>query len=452
MRPGDIVTLGTDFNAANQGSFHVVDSGEKLKEITKLTMSAGPTINSGEYALINSTDDATEYYLWYNVDSAGGDPGLVGKTAIPVAVVGTGLPANIDTPASLAIKTANSINTIAGADFTAVASGNTVIVTTVGYGPATDASNINISGDFEIEVTQQGRRNFVNYINVNGVSETGITISDVLEFHREAMKFKEYEGAIPGDTFVITNNFLGTANKKAFVVTDVLSETEIIASGVSTSINKTLLDSNFNKIYLEESTPYVGYKKISLVSTNPANLNDKNIVFDSANQFEKIGEIGGVSLLAMSKLAFDTAINKGVDAYKYNTGLIAEANRIVYGDPRDNTTYPGVAAAGAEIFIKAPLVKRIEVSISVRVKTGIPFTTIVEEVRNSVAALINSNPVGQSIPISNIVSTVGAIVGVQAVAIGSPQYDVQNDVIRVNAGEKSLVLDIISDITVAKIE
>lgn len=446
LRPGDIITLGLDFNAANQGSFHVVDSGEKLKEITKLTMSTGSTINSGEYALINSTDDATEYYLWYNVDLAGGDPAPIGKSPIEVQVL------SIDTAATIATKTANEINTNFSADFVAVVSGNNVTITNTLEGPVTDAVNVDISGDFEVEVTQQGRRNFVDYINVNGVNETGIIISDILEFHREAMKFKEYEGAVPGDTFVITNNFLGNANKKAFVVTDVLSETEIIASGVSISTNKTLLDSNFNKIYLEESTPYVGYKKISLVSTNPANLNDKNIVFDSANQFEKIGEIGGVSLLAMSKLAFDTAINKGVDAYKYNTGLIAEANRIVYGDPRDNTTYPGVAAAGAEIFIKAPLVKRIEVSISVRVKTGIPFTTIVEEVRNSVAALINSNPVGQSIPISNIVSTVGAIVGVQAVAIGSPQYDVQNDVIRVNAGEKSLVLDIISDITVAKIE
>ena len=452
MRPGDVITFGTDFNISNRGSFHVIDSGEKLKQITKLTMSSGTTINSGEHALINSADDNTEYYLWYNVDSAGGDPGLLGKTAIPVAVVGSGLPANIDTPASLAIKTANSINTIAGADFLAIANGNTVIITNTAYGPATDAVNVDISGDFEVEITQEGRRNFVDYINVNGVSEAGIVISDILQFHREAMKFKEYEGAIPGDTFVITNNFLGSSNKKSFVITEVLSETEIIVSGTSVSVDKTLLDSNFNKIYLEEAQAYAGYKKISLVSANPANLNDKNIVFDSANQFEKIGEIGGVSLLAMSKLAFDTAINKGVDAYKYNTGLIAEANRIIYGDPRDNTTYPGVAAAGAEIFIKAPLVKRIEVSISVRVKTGIPFTTIVEEVRNSVAALINSNPVGQSIPISNIISTVGSIIGVQAVSISSPQYSPASDVIRVNAGEKSLILDIISDITVAKNE
>jgi hypothetical protein len=154
----------------------------------------------------------------------------------------------------------------------------------------------------------------------------------------------------------------------------------------------------------------------------------------------------------MSKLAFDTVINKGIDAYKYNTGLIAEVNRIVYGDPRDNTTYPGVAAAGAEIFIKPPLVRRIEVSINVRIKTGVPFTAITEEVRSSVAALINANPVGQAIPISNIVSTVGSIVGIQAVAISSPQYDAQNDVIKISAGEKALILDIISDIIVSKIE
>jgi hypothetical protein len=157
-------------------------------------------------------------------------------------------------------------------------------------------------------------------------------------------------------------------------------------------------------------------------------------------------------MTAVGKLEFPSEIIRGVDAYKFNTGLIGEANRIVYGDPRDNTTYPGVSAAGAEIFIKAPLVKRIEVSINVRVKTGIPFTAIVEEVRNSIAALINSNPVGQPIAISNIISTVDAIIGIQAVAISSPQYDPQNDVIRVNSGEKALVLDIIADILVSKID
>ena len=444
-KSGNIITLGTDFNAANQGSFQVVDSGDKLQQITRFTQSRGVDMVSGQHALLNSAEDATNYYIWYNIQGAGGDP-APGGTGIEIPVL------TADLAAEVAVKKADVINASFSADFTAVVDGDDVIVTTTGYGETTPSSNVDITGPFSLETTQVGRRNFVDYINVAGVSETGVTVSDILEIHEEAMAFKEYEGVIAGDTFVISSNFLGENNVGSYTVQEVLSETEIIVSGVTESVSRTLLDSNFNKIYIEESTPYVGYKQIDLIATNPANLNTKNVVFSTFNQFQKIGELAGVSMTAVGKLEFPSEIIRGVDAYKFNTGLIGEANRIVYGDPRDNTTYPGVSAAGAEIFIKAPLVKRIEVSINVRVKTGIPFTTIVEEVRNSIAALINSNPVGQPIAISNIISNVDAIIGIQAVAISSPQYDPQNDVIRVNSGEKALVLDIIADILVSKID
>jgi hypothetical protein len=315
----------------------------------------------------------------------------------------------------------------------------------------TDFSASN-QGEFSVVGSGIDGVNYVDFINVNGANESGITIADVLEFHREAIKFKEYEGSVPGDKFVVADNFLGDENTGTFIIQEVLSETEAIVAGNMVNTGVVLLDTNANKIYVEEESPYVGYKKISLVATNPANLDSKNIVFDTYNQFEKIGEIGGVTLGAVGKLTFPTDLTTGIDSYQYNTGLIGESNRIVYGEPRDSTTYPGVAAAGAEIFIKAPLVRRIEVSIDIRVKTGVPFSVIVEEVRNSIASLINSNGVGQSIPISNIISNVDAIVGVYAVAISSPQYDPQNDVIRVNAREKSLVLDVVSDIIVSKID
>jgi len=447
-RPGDIITLGTDFATDNQGEFHVVDSGEKLQEITSFEQSRGVDMTTGQHGLINSANNVTEYYFYYDIDSGGGDPGIVGKTAIPIPV------ASIDTAAQVAVKKANVFNnTPFSNDFSAeVVDDKYVIITNVGYGKTTPASNVDIDGEFSVIVQQEGRRNFVDYINVKGTSESGITISDVLEINREAMRFKDYEGVVKGDSFSIVSNFLGEENIGTFQIEEVLSETEIIIAGNTESTGVELLDSNFNKIYVEETTPYVGYKKVSLVATNPANLNNKNIVFDSDNQYQKIGEIGGVSVEAKGKFEFPEDIILGVDSYKFHTGLIAESNRIVYGDPRDNTTYPGVSAAGAEIFIKAPLVRRIEVSINVRVKTGVPFTTIVEEVRNSIAALINSNDVGAPIAISNIISTVDAIGGVQAVAISSPQYDAQNDVIRVNSGEKALVLDIISDILVSKID
>jgi len=446
MRPGDIITLGADFSADNQGEFHIIDSGEKLQEITRMTQSRAVDMSTGQYALINSEEDATEYYIWYNKDGGGGDPSIPGKTGIEIPVT-TG-----ESASDVAITKAGVINTTFSTDFSAVASGDDVIITNVGFGETTNASNVDVAGDFDVEVTQEGRRNFVSYINVDAVNESGITISDVLEFHREAMKFKSYDGIIPGDVAVISSNFLGEDNAGRYTVSDVLSETEIIVTGNASSTTKQLLDTNFSNFYVEEENPYVGYKKIDVIATNPANLNAKNILFDTANQSSKINELAGVSISALGKLNLSSDVIKGIDSYKYNTGLIAEANRIVYGEPRDSTTYPGVGAAGAEIFIKAPLVRRIQVSIDVRVKTGVPFSTISEEIRNSVTALINSNDVGQPIPISNIVSNVNAIVGVQSVAISSPQYDANNDVIRVNSGEKALVLDTIADVIVSKIE
>ena len=447
LRPGDIITLGAAFDVNNQGDFYVADSGEKLQQITRYTQSRGIDITSGQYAFLNSTDDATEYAIWYNVDGAGGAPTLPGKTLIEIAILDT------DDANEVAVKKAAVLNnTPYDADFSAEVDGDDVIVTNELAGPCTAGSNGNIDGQFFVEVLQVGRRNFVDYLNAAGVNESGLVAAADVEIHREAIQFKDYDGIVEGDVFVISDAFLGENNVGRYTVNEILSDKEIVVTGGMESVDKTLLDFNFNKLYVEESTPYVGYKQIELIATNPSNLNAKNVVFTTFNQFDKIGEIAGVSMSAMGKLELPTEIVRGVDSYKFHTGLIAEANRIVYGEPRDNTTYPGVAAAGAEIFIKAPLVRRIEVSIDVRVKTGVPFSTIVIEVRNSIAALIGSNPVGQPIPISNIVSNVDAIVGVQAVAISSPQYDAQNDVIRINAGEKALVLDTVADILVSKID
>jgi hypothetical protein len=447
-RPGDTITLGTDFSAANQGEFSVISSGTKLQEKTRLTMARGIDMTSGQYCKIYIPDDNSEFHLGFRVDGGANVPFAPNPVkTIEIDVFDT------DDASEVAAKAIAIINnTPFSTYFSAEVDGDDVIITTVGYGPTTDASNVNIAGDFSVEVLQQGRRNYVDYINVEGVSESGITITDVLEIYVETMKFKEYEGTIPGDVFVVSSPFLGIDNVGRYVVEEVLNDKEIIVEGGMVSTDSVFLDNNFNKIYVEEKEPYVGYKMISMVTSNPANLDFKNIVFDTSEQFQKITELGGVIMYAMSKMELPQNITRGVDSYKFNTGLIGEANRVVYGDPRDNVTYEGVAAAGAEIFIKAPKPKRIEVSIDVRIKTGVPFSTIVEEVRNSIAALINSNDIGKPIPISNIISNVDGIIGVEAVAITSPQYDAQNDVIRINSGEKALVLDYISDIIVSKID
>lgn len=440
---GDEITFGTDFDSDNQGIFMVIKSQPKKKEKYKILCSAGNQMTSGQYFLINSALDATEYYVWYNIDGLGGDPAPLGKTPIQININST------DSALQVASATAAALEL--NVDFTASASSNSVTVEAVGFGPTTTAVNVTVAGPFFITILQKGQWSFLEAINPKAVSETAITITDVLQCHRPAMLFSEYDASVAGDTFMVSTNFLGNASQGSFPIVEVLDQETIIVSGTMASVEERPLSPNEGSVLIQEQNPYTAYKKIKFVSTDGANELRGNVVLYGRENANKVNEDAGVQISTMNKLSFSTRLTRGIDSYKYHTGLIGEANRIVYGDPRDSATYRGVAAAGAEIFIKEPLTKRIQVSIDVRIETGIPFTQIVEQVRNNVAALIDSNEIGQSIAISDIVSTVNSIPGVRAVAISSPQYDAQNDIIRVNVGEKTRIIDSISDIAVSEI-
>lgn len=283
-------------------------------------------------------------------------------------------------------------------------------------------------------------------------NEFGVAYSAATTLARPSMIFFEYEATVPGDSLTITSDLLGSSNIGQWTVESVLADDQLVVSATMATTPITNLAFNETVVFIEEGIAYSGYKKIHLISVDPANSLRGNFVFDTRAQSSKINEDGDVSISALNKLGFNTILRKGLDSYRYHTGMIGEANRIVYGDPRDTTTYPGVAAAGAEIFIREPLTRRVQVSVDVRVETGVPFAQIVEQVRTNVAALINSNDIGQSIAISDIVSTINSIPGVRAVAISSPLYNASNDTIKIQPSEKARVLNIIEDIGVSRIE
>ena len=265
------------------------------------------------------------------------------------------------------------------------------------------------------------------------------------------MTFSPYDNARIGDKFVISGNVLTAANQDVWNITEVLSKSKIVVEGIMATQSLVQLNNSFVQVYVEEGFSYVGYKKIFGKAIDPANLQRYLLLFDTDEQYLKINEAASVLMTAMSKLGYTDTTIAGYDSYKHHIGLIAEANRIIYGNPRDSVVYPGVAAAGAEIFIKPPLVRRITVSINIRVQTGIPFSRISEQVRNNIAALINSNPIGQSIAISDIISTVNSIPGTRAVSISSPTYDPLNDIIVINPAEKAFILDVVNDVQVSKV-
>jgi hypothetical protein len=268
---------------------------------------------------------------------------------------------------------------------------------------------------------------------------------------RPAMKFFPAESLMSGDKVVISSNVLGDSNNGTFTVIDSYGQNEAILSGVLASNGPVNLLDQKDYLYIEEKELFCGYKKILTTCVDPGDSTLVKVIFDTNKNYEKVNEMSGCLIDVQSKLGFVASSVKGTDSYYYNTGLVAECNKIIYGDPRDNITYSGVGAAGAEIFVRAPLVKRIQVAISIRAKTGVPFSYLTEKVRSTVYSVINSSPIGQSIAISSIISAVNSVQGVSAVSISSPQYSVTNDMITVSAHQKPKVLDIVNDIVISKV-
>lgn len=292
--------------------------------------------------------------------------------------------------------------------------------------------------------------NKIIYANPISVNEYELGYTPTIYKYTPSISFYDYDSAVAGDKFVIRGSSFNS-RAGSYTVESVLSKNCIVVNGVIEDLAPTLLGANSDNVLLEEQYPYVGYKKVRMVSIEPTNPNLGIIVWDNKKQIDKINELSGSVISAVSKLRYPNTNKQGYDAYRYDKGLLAEVNRIVYGDPRDRTTYPGVAAAGVEIFINPPLIKRVSVGVVVRLNTGIPLIQVVEQVRNSIAALIDGNPIGQSIAISKIVSAVDAIPGVRAMAVTSPQYDQTNDLIVIQPSEKSLVIDVVTDISVSQL-
>jgi len=243
---------------------------------------------------------------------------------------------------------------------------------------------------------------------------------------------------ISGGTTLSTTGNGNPLSSGTLTLTSGIGDATITFSAYSTpSFN---LNGLLSSIYVDEGVAYTGYKHVYLVGPQPGTTNLNEILFDTYQQYEKINQAAGVEVTALNKLNFPTTINEGLDGYKYNTGLIQEANRIIYGDPTDPLTFPGVAAAGSDIFVDVPLPLVVTLAIDVRLQTGAPFSSVAQQIQSNVAALVNSNPVGKSIAISSIVAVCTTVAGVVSVAISSPLYSPTHDLIAVQPNEQTYVL------------
>jgi hypothetical protein len=269
---------------------------------------------------------------------------------------------------------------------------------------------------------------------------------------------------MPGDTFVLSTPIWGAANQGTWTV-KAAGETSAGSGDQFAHLDRFTVDvsqrtpapqgsgpaltsTTAGLVYLIENAPASFIFKVDGIAPNQADGSYTDIRWDSLPFYSGIGEGAGSIVSVLDKLNFPGTFASGTDGYRYSTGLIGEANKVIYGDPADPTTYPGIAAEGANVDIAGPLIKRIAVSLLLRIRSGVSQDGIADRVRSAVATVINQTPIGQSIPLSSIVAAASKVVGVLAVTIVSPSYGVGRDSISVNANEKPLVLSLTTDIGV----
>lgn len=273
------------------------------------------------------------------------------------------------------------------------------------------------------------------------------------------LSFYSYDSVMPGDTLVINTTLFGSDNVGRYTVLGPNEDPSLdkpfptnlkiyIQPPNSTSNLKTLGGENL-KINIEAKSPLTLYKRVFAVG--PSSDSYATLMTDTPELMDRISSSLGAGIIGSGKLGFNEDINFGIDAYKYYIGLIKELNKIIYGDAADPINYPGVRASGTYIDIKEAIIRRITASFSVRVKTGVPFTEIRDNVKAAVAGYVNSLGVGESVSISRMIAAAGNVPGVVAVSVTYPTYSASNDLITVSSFEKAYVIDSTVDITVSVI-
>jgi hypothetical protein len=395
------------------------------------TASKVTSFGTGTTMSVTATTDANEWLITF---------GGTGSSIVANSVYSTGTARTFQVEKHgnfMAYIETNPTGLVTPIVLSAVKEGHIVYINSTGF------SSIN-TGRFQVVRVDDASHTF--WIeNPNGVEEIVSTNT------ASVFQFTSYDSASVGDQLIINTSVLGTSNLGTFTISRLngSSSTSFYVNGAMTAKTATSLSSEYVFVQIKEGSPIRLIKKIRTISRNPSDVLYSDIVFTTSQYATKMSAFAGSLIVPLDKLGFNTNINQGLNGYSYNTGLLSEVNRVVYGDEANSAVYPGIQANGTNINISGPLIKRITVSLAIRLRTGVSSVDIIERVKSSIASVINSTAVGTNIAISDLVSAANNIDGVLAVTILSPEYDAGKDLIAVQASEKPKVLDIAQDILVS---
>ena len=120
----------------------------------------------------------------------------------------------------------------------------------------------------------------------------------------------------------------------------------------------------------------------------------------------------------MTKFSFEDTTSGVGWGYKYHTGLVQLANKVVYGDNRDLENYPGAGAVGINFRVIPANPKKIGIDLQVDMQLGVLKTSDrINVIKAEVLEYINSLGIGETLIVERIRSRVMSLNFVKDVRI-----------------------------------
>jgi len=270
--------------------------------------------------------------------------------------------------------------------------------------------------------------------------------SDTSASDKRHVRIFDADSIAIGDSLVITSpqagaSWLATSLIGSWLITEIGITSsysvyvKCTVAGAPTGSQTVTLGTSVSSVSFREATPYKGFKfSLGYAQTN-AFEEFADLYLAPPTSAYKIDPSLGAKLTAKHKAAFDTDVTYGIDAYKYYTELIAEAHKVVDGSSTNSISFPGIRASGTAVEILAPLIKTINLNLTVESKEGVGLNSIKNPVRSVVSSYINSLGVGKPVVLSELTKAIQVVPGVKSVVINSTFPSADNGFIAIGSEE-----------------
>jgi hypothetical protein len=140
------------------------------------------------------------------------------------------------------------------------------------------------------------------------------------------------------------------------------------------------------------------------------------------------------------KLFFATPLSIG-DAitadYNYFTGLIAQVQKVIDGDPADRVNFEGVRAAGVEVRVLAPIVVIQSVSVALVLLKGFTLANVRPLVDAAIQDYINNLGISNDVIYNELIDRIMGVDGVFDLTLSAPATNIvvlDNEIARTSSG------------------